>query len=120
VKLPPSMMNSYKEIIDSILVVVDRFSKMAHFIVCNEVISAPYLARLLFNHVFRLYGVLADIVSDKSSLYTSNFFTKLSKLLSMTQKMSTAYHSQTDGQTEKINSILEQYFRIYVNYPQNN
>lgn len=105
---------------DSILVVIDRFSKMGHFIPCKEAMSAVQLAHLLFNHVFKLHGIPTSIISDRGSIFMSTFFTSLSQLLNINQKFSTAYHPQTDGQTERINSVLEQYLRSYVNFQQDN
>lgn len=121
VKLPLSSSSVYpKQDLDSILVVVDRFSKMSHFIPCREAMSAEQLATLLFTHVFKLHGLPQSIITDRGSTFLSNFFTSLSKLLDIKQKISTAYHPQTDGQTERVNAILETYLRSYVNFQQDN
>ena len=120
VKLPSSVSELYQDVFDSILVVVDRLTKMAHFIPCKEAMSARQLALTLLKYVFRLHGLPLDIVSDRGSLFTSTFFRELTRLLKIRQKLSTAYHPQTDGQTEKTNSTLEQYLRMYVSYGQDN
>ena len=120
VKLPPSVSELYEDTFDSILVVVDRLTKMAHFIACKEAMSAKQLALLLLKYVFRLHGLPLDIVSDRGSTFTSHFFRELTRLCKIRQKLSTAYHPQTDGQTEKTNSTLEQYLRMFVNYEQDN
>ena len=109
-----------QEALDSILVVVDRFSKMSHFIPCREAMSATQLATLLFTHVFKLHGLPQSIVTDRGTTFLSKFFTSLSKLLDIKQKISTSYHPQTDGQTERVNAILESYLRNYVNFQQDN
>ena len=113
VKLPKS------QGFDSIFVVVDRLSKMAHFIPCNESISAKELAILFINNIFRLHGLPSSIISDRGVLFTSKFWKHLLKNLQIQANMSTAFRPETDGQTEKTNSTLEQYLRMYCNYQQN-
>ncbi len=104
---------------DSILVVVDRLTKMALFIPTDTTTTAQDLADLFVRHVFSKHGVPNDIVSDRGSKFTSIFWTALSNALKIQQKLSTAYHPETDGQTERVNQILETYLRHYVNYDQN-
>ena len=105
---------------DAIWVVVDRLTKMAHFVPCNSTVDAPKLASLFKSHIFKHHGLPSNIVSDRGSVFTAAFTKELCSLLQITQSMSTAFHPQTDGQTERINSILEQYLRGYCNYQQNN
>ena len=105
---------------NSILVVVDRFSKMSHFIPCSDSITAKELSFLFLQHIFRLHGLPKDIVSDRGPVFTSKFWQELLKQFNVKSNLSTAFHPQTDGQTERINSVLEQYLRIYVNYQQDN
>jgi hypothetical protein len=68
----------------------------------------------------KYHGLPDDIVSDRGSLFVSNFWKRLMELLKIKTNLSTAYHPQSDGQTERTNAILEQYIRIYCNYKQNN
>jgi hypothetical protein len=103
---------------DAILVFVDRFSKMTHIVPCNKVTDAPAFARLFLDYVVRLHGVPTSLVSDRGSIFTSHFWTALAELLGLQRRLSTAFHPQTDGQTERMNQILEQYLRIYCNYQQ--
>jgi hypothetical protein len=110
--LPPS--NGY----DAVLVIVDRLTKAALFIECNTTDNAPTLATLYLKHVFSKHGVPHDIVSDRGKLFVSKFWSSLCKLLSIKSNLSTAYHPETDGQTERTNQILEQYLRLYINYQQ--
>lgn len=105
---------------DSILVVVDRLSKMAHFIPCTSEITSEGTAKLFADFVFKLHGIPANIVSDRGPQFISVFTRALCKILGITQNISTSFHPQTDGQTERINAILEQYLRAYVNYQQDN
>jgi hypothetical protein len=105
---------------DAILVVVDRLSKMAHFIPTNETITAKDLAKIYFDNIFKIHGLPADITSDRGSLFTSHFWEGLCACLNTKQNLSTAFHPQTDGQTERVNGILEQYLRAYCNYQQDN
>jgi transposase InsO family protein len=108
VKLPKS--NKY----DSILVIVDRRSKMAHFIPCNETITAEGTARLVFEHIVCKHGVPQSIVSDRGPQFKSKFWKKLWALLGTKVNLSTAYHPQTDGQSERVNQTLEQYLRCFT------
>lgn len=105
---------------DTILVMVDRFTKMAHFAACNKSISAEETAELVLQHVVRLHGLPDDIVTDRGPQFTSKFWSRLFELFGTRVKLSTAFHPQTDGQTERVNQVLEQYLRCYVNYQQDN
>ena len=104
---------------DSILVIVERLTKMALFIPTTRRLTAPELARLYVLHVFSKHGIPADIISDRGSEFVSEFWTGLGALLNIDLKPSTAYHPQTDGQTERTNQTLETYLRTYINYQQN-
>jgi hypothetical protein len=114
VKLPSS--NGF----DSILVIVCRLTKQAHFIACNESINSSGLADLFIANVFRLHGLPDDIISDRGPVFRSLFWKTLLSKLNVVPKYSTAYHPQTDGQTERVNQTLEQYLRCYVCFSQDN
>ena len=105
---------------DSVLVVVDRFSKMAHFLPCSKDIDAAGTAKLFLDQVFKLHGFPETIISDRGSVFTSKFWSRLLELCGVKRKLSTSYHPQIDGQTERINQILEQYLRAYCDYQQDN
>ncbi len=120
VKLPPSSDASSQTKYDSIWVVVDRFTKMAHFVPCREAMHASDLANLFIQHIFAQHGLPEEIISDRGSLFTSSFIKSLCQLAKVDQRLSTAYHPQTDGQTERVNQVLEQYLRVYTNYLQDN
>ena len=105
---------------DSILVVVDHLSKMAHFLPCSKDITADQTASLFLKHVIRLHGLPDDIVSDRGPQFASRFWSCLFKLLGTKTNLSSAYHPQSDGQTERVNQILEQYLRCFINYQQDN
>jgi hypothetical protein len=112
VELPPSSG------LNSILVCVDRFTKMAHFIPTNSDVTAEQAAKLYLNNVFKLHGLPGDIVSDRGQQFTSRFTRRLLDLCDVKGNHSTAYHPQSDGQTERTNQTLEQYLRIYCDYQQ--
>ena len=113
VALPPSPSGH-----DAIFVVVDRFTKMAHFSPTMTTADAPDIARLFLRDIYRLHGLPADIVSDRDRLFTSKFWRHFLALLDVQPNMSTAFHPQTDGQTERVNQVLEQYLRMFCNYQQ--
>jgi transposase InsO family protein len=104
----------------SIWVIVDRFTKMAHFIpLKSDKKKTVDLAKIFLRDIWRLHGLPESIVSDRDSRFTSTFWRDLMSLLNLSRKMSTAYHPQTDGQTERLNQTIEQYIRCYCNFEQN-
>jgi hypothetical protein len=103
---------------DAIAVFVDKLTKMNHFVAIKTKISAPELARVFFDTVVRLHGVPKRIISDRDPRFTSDFWRSLWSLLGTTLAMSTAYHPQTDGQTERANRTLETILRHYVSFHQ--
>ncbi|CAI7897450.1 unnamed protein product [Closterium sp. NIES-54] len=96
---------------DSILVVIDKFSKMGHFIPTNATATAEATARLLFNRIITIHGIPATLISDRDPKFTSKFWKELMGLLGTKLAMSLAYHPQTDGQTERLNQVVEQLLR---------
>ena len=85
---------------DSILVVVNRFSKMGLFIKMHSTATALDLASLFIANIFSKHGLPEDIVSDRGSLFVSSFWTLVCELLKIKRNLSTAYHPETNGQTE--------------------
>ncbi|MBW0474130.1 hypothetical protein O181_013845 [Austropuccinia psidii MF-1] len=105
---------------NSILFIVDRFSKMAVFIPTISSITLLYLAHLFIKNIFSKHGLTSSIVSDRVFLFVSSFWTNLCHKLKISRNLSTAYHPETDGKTKKVNQILEQYLWMYVSYHQEN
>ena len=114
------MSESYGGFHNAILVVVDVLTKMCHYIPVRKDLTAGQLAEVILREVIRLHGIPLSIVSDRGSLFTSRMWANLMYALKIERRLSTAFHPQTDGQTERQNSTLEQYFRSYVNYTQDN
>ncbi|MBW0579860.1 hypothetical protein O181_119575 [Austropuccinia psidii MF-1] len=98
---------------DSILVIVDRFSKMAVFIPIMSSITSLDLAHLFIKNIFSKHRLPLCIVSDRGSLLVSSFWNNLFQQLKTLRDLSTAYHPETDGQTERVNQLLEQYLQMY-------
>jgi len=88
---------------DSILVVVDRLTKMVHFISTTEKMSAEGLARLFRDNVWKLHGLPESIILDREPQFAAGLMRELNKMLGIKSKLSTAFHLQTDGQTERVN-----------------
>lgn len=100
---------------DALWVVVDRLTKMVHLVPCTfKGLDAPLLARMFVHHVWRLHGLPREIVSDRDTRFTSEFWREVCKLVGTKQLMSTAFHPQTDGQTEVMNKTVQDMLRHYV------
>uniref|UniRef100_A0A8C5Q8Z1 Uncharacterized protein n=1 Tax=Leptobrachium leishanense TaxID=445787 RepID=A0A8C5Q8Z1_9ANUR len=100
------------------MVVVDRLSKMTHFIPTQGLPYAKSTADLFFHHVFRLHGTPETIISDRGPQFTSRFWKAFCTLLQISVCLSTAFHPHSNGQTERTNQTLEQYLRCYTSYLQ--
>jgi transposase InsO family protein len=118
VDLPRSKNETTGQTCRNILVVTDRLSKQRHFIGCGSM-EAKYVARLFLHHVWKHHGLPRTIVSDRGTQFVSKLWQRVCQRLGITTKLSTAYHPETDGQSENSNQGLEQYLRAYVNYLQN-
>jgi len=108
--LPES--NSY----NAICVIVDRLTKKAYFISINNQFSSKDMAQLLYDKVYLLYRLPLQIILDRGVQYSAELFQEWYKILEIESTMSTAYHPQTDGQTEQVNQVLEQYLWCYIDY----
>lgn len=97
-----------------ILVVVNRFSKFAHFVPLLHPFTAPQVAQLFLDNIYRLHGMPTHIVSDRDRIFTNMFWKELFRLAQTTLCMSSAYHPQLDGQTKRVNQCLETYLRCFV------
>ena len=107
--LPPS-----PEGHNAIFVVVDRLTKMAHFIPVHDSITADDLGPLFIREVVRLHGVPKSMVSDRDSKFVSHFWERFTKEHDIKRCLSSGYHPQTDGQTERTNQTLEQLLRSFL------
>ena len=103
---------------DAIVVFVDTFSKMVHFVPTKTTATAPDTARIFFDQIFKLHGLPKSIVSDRDAKFTSRFWQTLFQSMGTKLAMSTAFHPQTDGQTERANRTLEDMLRAFVSYRQ--
>ena len=99
---------------DSITVFVDRLTKMVHYVPCKETMSARDFADIFLANVFRLHGLPQHIVSDRDPKFTSAFWKEVTETLGMKRGLSTAFHPQTDGQTERMNRTMEEMLRHFI------
>jgi len=103
---------------DSILVIVDWFTKMAHFMPTTEKTTAEGLARLFRDNMWRLHRLPESIISDRGPQFTAGLMRELNEMLGIKTKLLMAFHPQTDGQTERMNQELEQYLRMFIDHRQ--
>ncbi|KAJ9531318.1 hypothetical protein QJQ45_006759 [Haematococcus lacustris] len=99
---------------DAICVFVDRLSKMVHFVPCREDLKARRFAQLFIDHVYKLHGMPAELISDRGSLFTSVFWREVMRRCGSKPALSSSYHPQSDGQTERYNRVLEEMLRHYI------
>ncbi|QRW20751.1 Retrotransposable element Tf2 protein [Rhizoctonia solani] len=99
---------------NAILVVIDLFSKFGHFFPTSKKVTAKGLANLFVNHVWKLHGLPVKTVSDRGTTFTGKFLRALYQRLGIKPAFSSAYHPELDGQTERVNQLIEFYLRSYV------
>ena len=92
---------------DAILVVCDMLSKITHFVATTEGTLAKGLARLFRDNIWKLYGLLESVVSDRRPQFAVELTKELNRMLEIETKLSTAFYPQTDGQTKQMNQELE-------------
>lgn len=97
-----------------ILVVVDKFSKFAHFVPMHHPFMAFTVAKVYLDHIYKLHGTSSSLISHRDHIFTSALWRELFSLASVQLRMSSAYHPQTDGQTERVNQCMETYLRCFV------
>jgi hypothetical protein len=105
---------------NALWVIVDRLTKMAHFVACKDTMGPKDLAEGFIAHIVRTHGLPNNIISDRGSLFTSKFWKQIMEAMGTTRNLSTAFYPETDGQMERTNATLEQYLQAYCNYQQDN
>jgi len=101
---------------DISLMLIDRLTKMRHFISSSKDLDARQLANLLMKEIVRLHGLPHGIITDGGTLFTSDLWKETTGKLGIERRLSTAFHPQAEGETSQTNAILEQYLRAYINY----
>lgn len=96
--------------------VVDSFIKYAHFLALSHPYTAVSVAKLFLNQVYKLHGMPTAIISDRDRIFTSKFWSELFHLADVKLRMSSSYHPQSDGQTERLNQTMETYLRCFVTH----
>jgi hypothetical protein len=99
---------------DSILVFVDRLTKMVHLVPTTESLDAEGFAKLFLMHVVRAHGMPREVVSDRGPQFNNKFWEHVCQRLRLDRRMSSAYHPQTNGQTERMNRVIEEMLRSYI------
>ena len=104
---------------DVIVVIINRFTKMIHLKATTMNISSEEIVKIYRDDIWKLHGIPRKILSDRGPQFASKFMEEFTKALGTKRQLSTAYHLQTDGQTERINQEIGTFLRHYVNYQQN-
>ena len=99
---------------DSIMVVVDKLTKLAHSILVKSKHKTDDITNIFMKEIFKLHGFPKEVISDRDTKFTSNFWKGLFADLGTKLNFSTTYHPQTDGQTERVNQVLEYMLHMYV------
>ena len=99
---------------NSICVFVDKLTKMVHFVACREEISGRAFAELYIDQIWRLHGLSKEFITDRDTRFTSAFWQGVTELIGTKHVMSSSFHPQTDGQSERVNQTLETYLRHFV------
>ena len=99
---------------DTILVFVEKLTKMVHFAPTHKSVSAEETAKLYIDTVVKHHGFQENLVSDRDARFTGHFWRRMCDLLHTNHNLSTAFHPQSDGQTERVNTVLEEYLRHYI------
>ena len=100
--------------------IIDRLSKQAVSIPCHKTIDSRGLAKLFISWIYRFGHTPETIVSDRGPQFISSFWKELCRIIGVRIKLSTAYHKETDGQTEIMNKYIDQRLRPFVSYYQDN
>jgi len=103
---------------NAIWIAVDRLSKRIHIAPTTAEVDSVGIARLFHDHVWQNHGLPEQVISDRGAQFVSAFTRELNQLLGIKTTPSTAYHPQTDGQTEQVNQEIEQYLQIFINHRQ--
>jgi hypothetical protein len=105
---------------NTIWVIIDYLIKMAHFVAYVNMMGLKELADRFLTYVIRTHGLPSSIVLDRGSLFTSTFWKQIMEAMGTSRNLSIVFYPESDGQTERINAILQQYLWVYCNYQQNN
>ncbi len=114
-RLPVST-NSKSNTYNSILVIIDWLTKIVYFELVKVTIDTPGLAKVVLNIVVQYHGLPDSIMSDWGSVFTLKFWSSLYYFLEIKQRLSIAFHAQTNGQTERQNSMMKAYLWAFVNF----
>ncbi|KAG9194056.1 hypothetical protein G6011_04091 [Alternaria panax] len=120
VKLPKSLEPGSGRLCDTILVIVCRHTKGAKFVPTEETITADQCAYEVSKALMSEHGIPEEFITDRDKLFTSKYWNTFLAKLGVKKKLSTSFHPETDGQTERTNQTLEQYLRMYANKLQDN
>lgn len=112
---PPISTNQKRDHYNMIFIIINRLTKMIHYKLIKTTIDISGLVKIIINLIIRYHGFPESIVSNKNSLFTLNFWSLLRYFLNIKQKLSTAFHLQTNGWTERQNSKMKAYLHIFFN-----
>ena len=110
--LPPARDPYINKTSNAILGLVDKLTKHATYIATTKNLDAEGLADIMWREFVSLHSMMRNLISDQGSLFTSKFWTKLCWHLGAKRRLSTGFHPQTDGQTERQNQVLEHYLQV--------
>ncbi len=116
----PALETKNGQVFDAIFIMVNRFNRIALFLTYQTTIDTTEFAKTIYRKIDIRFGLLSNIINDRDSRITNGFWKEVYQHTKIKRKLSTAFHSQTDGLIKTLNKVVKNYLRAYINLEQQN